>query len=242
MARIRSVHPGLFTDEAFMQLSDAARMLLIGLWTEADDQGVFEWKPLTLKARLRPADDGSVEPLLDAIVAQDLVKRIEVDGRSYGLVRNFRKFQRPQKPNAIHPLPDQYRTYIGLVQEEEDSPPRKSPQMEDVGGKREEKDEGKKEVEARATRLPTDWKPDDDDWKFALGEGLTVPEVETEAAKFLDYWTAKGGKDGRKLDWKATWRNWIRNRRTGPQHAASPGGAMQNHLVGISAALARASR
>ena len=122
-----------------MVLSDASRMLLIGLWTEADDQGVFEWKPLTLKARLRPANDGSVEPLLQEISDQNLIKKIEVDGKGYGLVRNFRKFQRPQKPNAIHPLPDEYRTYVGLVSDQSRTATGKSPQMEDVGCRREEK-------------------------------------------------------------------------------------------------------
>jgi hypothetical protein len=29
-----------------------ARLLLIGIWSEADDRGVFEWKPATLKMRL----------------------------------------------------------------------------------------------------------------------------------------------------------------------------------------------
>ena len=31
-----------------------------------------------------------------------------------------------------------------------------------------------------------------------------------EAERFRDYWTGKAGKDGRKADWPATWRNWIR--------------------------------
>ncbi len=31
---------------------------------------------------------------------------------------------------------------------------------------------------------------------------------------FKDYWVAKAGKDGVKLDWFATWRNWLRNQRT----------------------------
>ena len=41
MARIRSVHPGLFTDEAFMGASSDARILMIGLWCQAWDDGVF---------------------------------------------------------------------------------------------------------------------------------------------------------------------------------------------------------
>lgn len=99
----------------------------------------------------------------------------------------------------------------------------------------------KKVLEARASRLPSDWQPTDENWSFALGEGMTVPDIETEAAKFRDYWTAKGGKDGRKLDWDATWRNWIRNRRTAkrPGTGTSPDTrARENHLVGIQQALA----
>lgn len=34
-------------------------------------------------------------------------------------------------------------------------------------------------------------------------------------AKFSDYWTAKPGKQGIKLDWFATWRNWVREERGG---------------------------
>jgi hypothetical protein len=32
MAHIRSVHPGLFIDDAFLELSMGARVLLIGIW------------------------------------------------------------------------------------------------------------------------------------------------------------------------------------------------------------------
>lgn len=33
---------------------------------------------------------------------------------------------------------------------------------------------------------------------------------------FKDYWSAKPGKDGVKLDWFATWRNWVRNQKMKP--------------------------
>lgn len=118
MARIRSVHPGLFTDEAFMQLTVSAPLavpLLIGLWGEADDQGTFEWKPLTIKARILPAVPADVSPLLDALVEVGFIRRFEADGRAYGAIRNFRKWQRPEKPKVLHPLPDDLRSYVGLV-------------------------------------------------------------------------------------------------------------------------------
>lgn len=43
MARIRSIHPGLFTDEAFASLSMAARVLLLGLGTLTDYRDRFVW-------------------------------------------------------------------------------------------------------------------------------------------------------------------------------------------------------
>jgi len=114
MARIRSVHPGLFTDEAFVGLSADAQVFFIGLWTEADDQGVFEWKPLQLKMRLRGGKDGPVEPILEELRAANCIASYELSDRKYGVVRNFRRFQRPKKPNCIHLLPDEFRTYAGL--------------------------------------------------------------------------------------------------------------------------------
>lgn len=115
MARIRSLHPGLFTDDRYMALSLAARELLKGIWCEADDQGVFEWRPLTLKARIMPADAVDVAEILGELVAGNFVTRFENDCRSFGVVRNFRRFQRPKKPNHTHLLPPELRTYAGLT-------------------------------------------------------------------------------------------------------------------------------
>lgn len=62
---------------------------------------------------------------------------------------------------------------------------------------------------ARATRLPPDWEPNDADWGEACLT-LRTTGAKAELAKFRDYWKAKPGKDGTKLDWDATWRNWVR--------------------------------
>ena len=73
----------------------------------------------------------------------------------------------------------------------------------------------------RGTSLRSDWQLPDD-WKtWAEGERPDL-DVTTVADSFRDYWVAKPGKDGRKSDWKATWRNWVRNQRSGapPQRRA----------------------
>lgn len=60
----------------------------------------------------------------------------------------------------------------------------------------------------RAVRLPEQFEPDRD---FAAGLGFGEAEAAVELAKFRDYWAAKSGRDAAKLDWLATWRNWMRN-------------------------------
>jgi hypothetical protein len=170
MGRIRSIHPGLWTDEAFVSVSMTARLLAIGIWNECDDQGAFEWKPLQLKMRLLPADNADVAALLEELRSAGLIQPYTVGDRRYGAVRNFGKFQRPKKPNSVHPMPAEMKTYARS--ERQDSEPGDDeapsvanqsptssepvpnqfptsgeipPQMEDGGGRREE---GKEEERA----------------------------------------------------------------------------------------------
>lgn len=61
---------------------------------------------------------------------------------------------------------------------------------------------------AKATRLSADWQPKPETierFRIELGVDATalVPE-------FVDYWIAAPGSKGVKLDWEATFRNWIR--------------------------------
>lgn len=64
----------------------------------------------------------------------------------------------------------------------------------------------------RAARLPEDWKPDREYWEAAklINPSATQEWFVGTANKFRDYWIAKSGKDATKVDWLATWRNWIR--------------------------------
>lgn len=120
MARIRSIHPGLFTDEAYMSLSMAAKAALPALWTQCDDQGVFEWKPVVLKARIFPADDVDMAALLAELEANDCIKSYQHNAKQFGVVRNFNKWQRPKKPSHVYWLPDELREFAGNLTDDED--------------------------------------------------------------------------------------------------------------------------
>jgi len=60
----------------------------------------------------------------------------------------------------------------------------------------------------KASRLPDGWtpKPEPDLEKQTGGPKAT----ERELARFRDYWAGQGGQKGRKVDWQATCRNWLR--------------------------------
>jgi hypothetical protein len=60
----------------------------------------------------------------------------------------------------------------------------------------------------RGERIPDNF-PTDDDLLWATQEFPAV-DHNHESAKFRDYWISVPGQKGCKLDWQATWRNWIR--------------------------------
>jgi hypothetical protein len=64
---------------------------------------------------------------------------------------------------------------------------------------------------SRGTRIDPQWSPSPTDRQAASDEGLSAPEIDREALRFRDYWAARAGSGGVKLDWPATWRNWVRS-------------------------------
>ena len=113
MARIRSIHPGQANDVDFTECSMPARLLAILLRNFADDNGVFVWREKQIKMDCFPADNIDVGPLLEELVANKQVKRFTKSGTDYGIFRNFRRWQRPEKPKTVHPIDDELLEYGG---------------------------------------------------------------------------------------------------------------------------------
>ena len=140
----------------------------------------------------------------------------ERDDDSADRVRKFRERQKEQsngnkddvtpsnaKPNQETPRVDKSREE---ERKDSDSPSDNS----NVGGA---SPSAQPKKSNRGTRLPEDWKLPVDWGEWAMEEvpGLTRADVKKEAAKFRDHWHSKPGKDGVKLEWEATWRNWMRS-------------------------------
>lgn len=218
MSRIRSVHPGFFTDEDLVSVSFAARLLFIGLGVEADDKGVFEWKPLTIKMRIFPADNVDAAALLAELETIGAIKSYDVAGKKYGAIRNFRRFQKPKTPNDIYPAPREILAFVGLVSEmdegDEPSFPQKgetlpqngeiAPQMEEGGGRGEEEGVKAYAFSAGVVRLK---KSDYDDWRNRFHG---IPDFDAELTA-LAGWLADQNDEKRKR-WFATGAGWLNRR------------------------------
>lgn len=69
--------------------------------------------------------------------------------------------------------------------------------------------------------LPDEWA----DWARKERSDLDPVKV---AEKFADYWHSKPGKAGTKLDWQATWRNWVREEKIRVQPSSQQSFAAQD--------------
>lgn len=85
--------------------------------------------------------------------------------------------------------------------------------------------------------LPDDWLTDASEIAFKAKQPLSQQDIRNEADKFRDYWHGRAGAAGRKLDWRATWRNWVRScldRRPGARNAPNGHGPRANGQHGSS--------
>ncbi|MBK9162887.1 MAG: helix-turn-helix domain-containing protein [Acidobacteria bacterium] len=71
-----------------------------------------------------------------------------------------------------------------------------------------------KEEQKRGTRIPDPFLLTAEMRAYAAERRPDI-DVGIETEKFCNYWRAKAGQGARKLDWTATWRNWILNAKGG---------------------------
>lgn len=111
---------------------------------------------------------------------------------------------------------DRYKTAFHLGEESPLQAPTKPGTEAGTGTGTESKQE-QKEKKARATRLPSDWQPNESEIDYCRTER---PDLNPQrvAENFRDYWHGSGKP---KADWSATWRTWVRNEK--PPARASPG-------------------
>lgn len=97
MARIRTIKPEFFRHaglyEAELHFALPLRLAFAGLWTAADREGRFRWRPRELKLDCLPYDDVDFSRVLDALATRGFLARYEVDGEQYGWIPGFKAHQ-----------------------------------------------------------------------------------------------------------------------------------------------------
>jgi hypothetical protein len=222
MARIRTIKPELWVSEQIAECSPIARLTFIGIWNFCDDNGVHPAKPKTLKAELFPMDDFSAADLAEwvgELVRAGLVAEFTHQGVDFWHVTGWTKHQKIEKPSCKYPRPPTLNSANPPRKLPEDSPNahRGPPPGEERKGEESKGEEKPNSPEARpapdpastGTRLPKDWSLPDDYRAYCVKERPDL-DPDNVAENFRDHWHGVAGAKGRKADWLATWRGWVR--------------------------------
>lgn len=208
----RLLKEGIVDSSAIDALSANEEVFFYRLLVVSDDFGRMDARLPILKSRCFPLKDietATIESHLQSLVRQELITRYQVDGKPY---LQILKWEQRIRSKGKYPSLD------GSQPIDEYKPIDSNLQSDDGLGKGLGKGKGKglgigKESNGakapKATRLPSDF--------VLTQEWITVckelrPELNPQSIfdEFKDFWIAKAGQDGCKLDWLATWRNWVR--------------------------------
>ena len=235
MARIRTIKPEYWTSVQVVECSMPARLLFIGLWNFADDAGRIRDVPRQIKMKIFPGDDlpaDDVHGLLTELSRNSLIHRYTVDNKGYIQITGWhhQKINRPNptnipaNPGAIsEQTPPEGKVREGKGREEKESLtafPKERPNPTSVPANPGKPRSGI--LAKRATRIANGWTLPEA-WRVWARQEHPAVDLARQADQFRDHWLAKAGKDGAKLDWFATWRNWVR--RAEEYRAKSPGRA-----------------
>lgn len=213
MAKARLVRPEIWTDGKFVSMSPLARLLFVGMWNFACDNGHVSDSLVELKMRVLPADDCDLGDLLGEILESEMIVRkggyLKVVNLSekQPLDLRFLVFcghcaDDPERHYTPADKKPSRGTHASNTRAERESPTgaRRSVVVDgdvDGGG-------SKPPAAKRSTSLPEDFRPTESHIQLAEQMGVNL---RAEWAKFGDHFRANGKTY---KDWNAVLNNWIR--------------------------------
>lgn len=108
MPRNRMIKSEFWTSEQVISCSPLARLLFIGLWNFADDNGVHPASYVKIKAEVFPADNLGIEEVkqwIGELIQQGLLREYVIDEKSYWIVTGWQDHQKIDKPTYRYPYP-----------------------------------------------------------------------------------------------------------------------------------------
>lgn len=213
MPRIRTIKPQFWLDENLGAISRDARLLYIGLWNLSDDTGVFQWRPLQIKAQIFPYDtdiDGkTIEEWIELLVQIGDIERIELNGKTFGRVKSFLEHQDIKNPSKWAYLEGNGSTPALPQQGVSPTPALPLGKEEKKKGIGKEEKKRVKSSSAIFSYLLSGWKASKDDKAWCNDLLKRFPtfaqNLEAEMEKFVNY---HAGKSDHKGIWKNRLLNW----------------------------------
>lgn len=226
MARIRTIKPEFWSSESITCLPRDTRLAYIGLWCVADDEGRFRAQIGVLAGQLFPEDDDGRE-IVERALAELSGALSEDSVRTHGALSEDSLPERKGKDIT------QVSSPLGLGRGSGGRGPSAGPPVDNSGSPAPSADaavahpteaDGAETPDAlvpvaepsptkadrRGRRLPDGWAPARTAATLDLETGHDPAWLERELDRFRDHWAAQAGAKGRKSDWDATWRNWLR--------------------------------
>lgn len=229
MARARNIKPGFFKNYDLADCGPLCQVLFAGLWCLADREGRLEDKPRLIKAEVFPYYDCDINGELTKLERLSFVRRYISHGKDIIEILNFKKHQSPHNTEKASELGsyeerDVVSPCFETIHETNEivtvdsrksnygNPPDSLIPDSLIADSLSRDASAKPQPESRGTSLPKDWQPTEEHIAFCKSERPDLDPT-TVGNRFRDFWIAKPGKEGRKADWMATWRNWVRNER-----------------------------
>lgn len=114
MARIRAIKPSFFMSRAVKRLNDKQKLVWIGLWPNADDDGRLLDEPGILVGQLwaLSVTEAKLDQILTELDVAGRIIRYEVAGERFIQVTNWDEHQKISKPtrSPIPPVPASHRS------------------------------------------------------------------------------------------------------------------------------------
>ena len=190
--------PGYMLEELGANLSHRDRLVAVGLWQVDGDDVVFnDW------ADYQPS-------------RADVLAMRDKERRRKEAYRQKKAGNTGQSPNGTEPDGDAgHQRVSGHPDPTRPDPTRPTKEVANATSTR----------KARGGRIEQGWMPSQTVIDQLRPECPGV-NFEAEHKVFVDYWIAQPGQKGVKLDWDATWRNWMRRKQGDMPAQAAGGGKM----------------
>jgi len=242
----RILREGILTSDRVNNLTPAGEVFYRRLMSVVDDYGRFDGRPGLIRVscfplRVDAVREADISRWITECVMAGLIVLYAVDGKNYMQMHDFNQQQRSKskypppsdgqlidvceadaKQTSSSGLADVHLVGVGVVDVLRDAAsPSALPAP--MPAARKSNDEQVK-PDPKGSRLPVDWVLPED-WARWCQETRPDLNPKSVAAEFRDFWVGKAGKDGRKADWLATWRNWCRAQKSGTRKMAGVSGS-----------------